>query len=186
MNESNNWPFDCKQISAANLQQIDAAPKIWCEMTAVAKTNEEWIRFFFLPKLDSKVPPEIAKLLEVARGAMIYGWNFYPLLTLGVEQCYRLLDTGTRARCNQVGIPTIKTKKNGDKMDALIKHGIISKTDKSRWKLVRDLRNWSSHPKQQSLYDPAEAQGNLFLVVEFLNDLFRTLPKQPNAPRPAP
>jgi hypothetical protein len=181
MSESNNWPFDCKQISADNWKQIDAAPKIWCEMTAVAKNEEQWIEFFFLPKLDSKVPPEIAKLLEVARGAMIYGWNFYPLLTLGIEQCYRLLDTGTRIRCNQLGISTVVVKKNGDKgntpfkqnIDALIKLGIVSKNDEVRWNAVRSLRNWSSHPERQSLYDPGQAQGTLSLVVEFLNDLFR-------------
>jgi hypothetical protein len=172
MSESNDWPFDCKQISAANWQQIDAAPKIWCEMTAVAKTNEEWIKFFFLPKLNSKVPPEIAKLLEVARGAMIYGWNFYPLLTLGVEQCCRLLDTGTRIRCKQLGISAGNApfKQN---IDALIKLGIVSKNDEVRWNAVRSLRNLSSHPERQSLFDPGQAQGTLSLVVEFLNDLFR-------------
>jgi len=147
-------------------------------MTAVAKNEEQWIKFFFLPKLDSKVPPEIAKLLEVARGAMIYGWNFYPLLTLGVEQCYRLLDTGTRVRCNQLGI---LTKKNGGKgntsfkenTDALMKHGLISKADEIRWNAVRNLRNWSSHPERQSLFDPGQAQGILLTTVNFLNDLFR-------------
>ena len=146
-------------------------------MTAVAKTEEQWIKFFFLPKLNSNVPTEIAKLFEVARGAMIYGWNFYPLLTLGVEQCYRLLDTGTRIRCNQLRIPI---KKNGDKrnvsfkenIDALMNLGIVSKKDEVRWNAVRNLRNWSSHPERQSLYDPGQAQRTLVLVVDCLNDLF--------------
>jgi hypothetical protein len=181
MSESSNWRFDCKQVSASNWQQIDEAPKLWCMMTAVAKTDAEWIDFFFDPKLEAKVPSEIAKLFEVARGAMIYGWYFYPLLTLGIEQCYRLLDTGTRIRCNQLGIPTVVTKKNGDKRstsfkentDALIKRGIVSKNDEVRWEAVRNLRNWSSHPERQSLYDPGHAQGTLVLVAEFLNDLFR-------------
>jgi len=178
MSDSNNWSFDCKQISATNWQHIDAAPKIWCEMTAVAKNEEQWIKFFFLPKLNKNVPSEISKLLEVARGAMIYGWNFYPLLTLGVEQCFRLLDTGTRIRCKQIGVSTNKNriKRNTtfkENIDILIKQGIVSKEDERRWNAVRCLRNWSSHPEKPSLYDPGQAQGILLMTVNFLNDLFR-------------
>jgi hypothetical protein len=181
MTESENWHFDCKQITATNWKQIDKAPEIWCMMTAIAKTETDWINFFFEPKLETKVPLEIAKLFEVARSAMIYGWYFYPLLTLGVEQCYRLFDTGTRTRCNQLGIATVITKKNGDKRDTtfkentdtLIKCGTLSEVDERRWDAVRNLRNWSSHPERQSLYDPGQAQGTLVLTVDFLNDLFR-------------
>ncbi|HEY3932093.1 MAG TPA: hypothetical protein VGM58_06965 [Verrucomicrobiae bacterium] len=181
MSESNDWPFDCKQISAANWQQIDAAPKIWCEMTAVAKTNEEWIKFFFLPKLDSKVPPEIAKLLEVARGSMIYGWYFYPLLTLGIDQCWRILETGVRVRCQQLGVPTKKVTKKGKEINtnfdenitALSGRSIILEKNKTRWNAVRSLRNSASHPERQSLYDLGQAQRILSLAVEILNDLFQ-------------
>jgi len=150
-------------------------------MTAVAKTNEEWITFFFFPKLDSKVPLEIAKLLEVARGAMIYGWYFYPLIALGMEQCWRILETGVRVRCQQANIPTKIVTPKAKEIDAtfdnnikaLIKNKIISKTDKERWKAVRKLRNCSSHPERQSIYDPGQAQGILSLAVDLLNDLFR-------------
>jgi hypothetical protein len=181
MHESPDWRFDCKQITAANWQQIDKAPEIWCQMTAAVKTEAKWIEFFFDPKLDVKVPLEIAKLFEVVRGAMIYGWYFYPLLALGVGQCYRLLDTGTRIRCNQLGIPTVIVKKNGDKRDtsfkenteALIKRGLISKADETPWEAARNLRNWSSHPERQLLDDPRQARGILELVAERLNDLFR-------------
>jgi Domain of unknown function (DUF4145) len=180
MSESSDWRFDYKQINATNWRQIDKAPKSWCMMTAVAKAEAEWITFFSNPKLEAKVPLEIAKLFEVSRGAMIYGWFFYPLLTLGVEQCYRLLDTGTRIRCNQLGIPTVIIKKNRDKrsssfkenIDALMKRGFVSKIDEARWEAVRNLRNLSSHPERQSLYDPGQAQGTLVLVANFLNCLF--------------
>jgi hypothetical protein len=126
MGKSVNWRFDCKQISTANWQQIDEAPKLWCAMTAVAKTNEEWIKFFFLPTLDTKIPLELAKLLEVTRGAMIYGWYFYPLLTLGIDQCWRILETGVRVRCQQLGIPTKKLTKKGKEISTTFDENITA------------------------------------------------------------
>jgi hypothetical protein len=183
MNESQETHFGFKKITNANWQQLDEVTKLWCKITGAAKTNEDWIKFFFQPRLNPKVPEEIAKLLEVARGAMIYGWYFKPLLTLGTEQCYRLLDTGTRMRCNQVGIDTVVTDKNGYKRDtrfkentdALMKRGFLSntETDKKRWDEIRDARNTASHPQQQLGFDPGSAQGYLESVVDCLNDLFR-------------
>jgi hypothetical protein len=178
MSELQDTHYGFKKITNANWQKFDETTKLWCAITAAAKTNEDWIKFFSYAKLDPKVPEKIAKLLEVARGAMIYGWNFYPLLTLGVEQCYRLLDTGTRIRCNELGIPTKKKGGKGntsfkENTDALMKHGIISKTEEIRWNAVRGLRNESSHPEQQSIFRPGQAQETLAVVVEILNDLFR-------------
>jgi hypothetical protein len=170
MSESQETHFGFKKITNANWQQFDETTQKWREITSAAKTNEDWIKFFFQPTLNPKVPEEIAKLLEVARGAMIYGLYFKPLLTLGAEQCYRLLDTGTRIRCNQVGIATKTFKEN---TDALMNHGILSKNDEELWKEIRKARNTASHPEQQLGFDPRSAKGYLNSVVDCLNYLFR-------------
>jgi hypothetical protein len=112
---------------------------------------------------------------------MIFSWYFYPFATLGAEQCLRLYDTGTRIRCQQLGIPTtIPTKKGKakqttfhDNVKSLVKHGSIRKADEKRWDSIRELRNWGSHPERQSILDPGEAQGILSVVVKLLNELFR-------------
>ena len=169
--ESQDTHFGFKKITKANWQQFDEVTKLWCEMTAAAKTNEDWIKFFSHPTLGPKVPEEIAKLLEVARGAMIYGWYFNPLLTLGDDQCWRIQETAVRVRCRQAGIPTYTTFDANIK--ALIKNGIISTTDERRLEAVRNLRNEASHPKKQLVFDPGRAQGSLNSVVDFLNGLFR-------------
>jgi len=150
-------------------------------MTAVAKTAEQWVAFFNAPQISANVPPEIGEMLEVARGSMIYGLFYYPLLTLGAEQTYRLLDTGTRIRCGQLGLPlTVKMKKGKERptyfsenIDALIKQGTAPHIEKIQWDAVRNLRNSSSHPEKQRLLNPADAQGGLLLATQFLNDLFK-------------
>jgi hypothetical protein len=181
MSELQDKHFGFKKITNANWQQFDEDTKLWCEITAAAKTNEDWIKFFSCPTLDPKIPEEIAKLLEVARGAMIYGWYFKPLLTLGAEQCWRILETGVRIRCQQAGISTKIAAKNGKEKDtyfdtnikALIKNKIISKTDGDRWQAARNLRNEVSHLKQQLNFQPGSAQSDLDSVIHCLNDLFR-------------
>ncbi len=163
-------PTDLKKITTENWHDIDKSTRAWFAFRFLNEDKSMWLEWFSCPKLDAKVPTEVTALLEVTRGAMIYGWYFYPLLTLGVEQCYRLLDTGTRIRCKQLGIPTASFKKN---MEALMKHGAIPEADGIRWDAVRKLRNSSSHPERQSIYDPGQAQETLALVVDLLNDLFR-------------
>lgn len=56
------------------------------QITAVAKTEKDRVEAFLRPVLNPKVPKEIAPLLEVARGAMILGWYFYPLATRARSQ----------------------------------------------------------------------------------------------------
>jgi hypothetical protein len=116
--------------------------------------------------------------LEVARGAIIYGWFFYPLGTLGTEQCWRVLEAGVRRRCQEVGIQTKRTGRDGrerdtrfsDNIEALSARKLI--TEQYRWNAIRELRNSTSHPSRQMILDPGQAQGVLEMTVSFLNELF--------------
>lgn len=162
----------------------DDAAVIWRQMTSVARTDAQWAEFFLEPTLRPEVPVEIAKLLEVARAAMMQAWFYYPLATLGMEQCYRLLETGVRLRCEAAGIATKVTAKNGrafnttfkKNIEALKSRNIISQLHEPRWEAIRNLRNDSSHPGRRSIFDPGQAQGALLLLVECLNEMFSTGP----------
>ncbi len=185
MNRSRNaiqaTHYEIKKLSAANWQAPDVATETWRAMTAAAKVEKDWLRYFLAPTLGSGVPMELAKLLEVAKGVMIYSWYFYPLATLGAEQCFRLYDTATRIRCEQLGIPTKAVTKKGVEKDipfgenikSLVKRGIIQEADQFRWDAIRELRNSSSHPGRQTILTPGDAQMILRVVVELLNDLFQ-------------
>jgi hypothetical protein len=56
------------------------------------------------------VPLNIRKLFETARGNLIYSLMFYPLLTLGAEQLFRVLETSASAKCKEVNASPNQTK----------------------------------------------------------------------------
>jgi hypothetical protein len=185
MSDLNEAHFGIKQITPTNWQHPDPSTTLLLQMTAVAKTNDQWVKVFLGPTLNTKVPGELAKLLEVARGAMIYGWHFTPLSTLGSEQCWRIMEAGARLRCGQVGIPTVRTIKTGkpkgqtkdttygENIAALVNQGEIQASDQSRWNAARNLRNSASHPERQMILDSWQALGVLENCVDFLNNLFK-------------
>jgi hypothetical protein len=181
MRERYKGAQEFKHISAANWKNIDEQTALWAQATTIASTPEGWVEFYRRPVLKSRVPPEIVTLLEVARGAMIYGWFFYPLVTIGAEQCLRVLESGVRLRCQQASIQTKVTRKGGREVDtsfdenvtALLGSNLLAKMDKLRWDAVRCLRNSTSHPRRQMILDPGQGQSVLELSVEVLNDLFQ-------------
>src|ERR1700722_15645371 len=180
MSEANPPQRDFKEIDTANWQSHDETTALWMRITDVAKTPAEWVEFYLRPQLKPTIPREIVALLEVARGAMIYGWFFYPLLALGAEQRWRVLETGVRIRCQQIGIQTKRTSGKGHERETNFSENVIAllgskdavKLDKSRWDAVRRLRNSTSHPSRQMILDPGQTQRVLETAVELLNNLF--------------
>jgi len=112
---------------------------------------------------------------------MTYGWFFYPLITLGAEQCSLVLEAALRKRCIQAGIPTYRTTKKGKQIDtkfaenveSLITAGIIDVTEKSDWDFTRLRRNFASHPDSQSIVTPGIAINTLVSTAELLNSLYK-------------
>jgi hypothetical protein len=176
----NSGDSGVKQVTVENWMKADEASVIWRQMTSVAKTESQWAEFFLGPTLGPQVPKEISRLFEVARSAMMQSWFYYPLATLGMEQCFRLMETGARLRCEAAGIATTKVSKSGKQIDTTFKEKIeamrlqkiISDAHAQKWEAIRALRNFSSHPSRRSIFDPGQAQGTLVLLVETLKEMF--------------
>lgn len=164
-----------KRITADNLLEPDYGSGFF------SRGSEGCVEVFSSVAIDEHVPPSIAAQLEVVRGAMIYGWLYYPLLTLGAEQCHRILESGARLRCQQLGIKVVRITKEGEErprsftalQNDLIKAGAIAEADRAMWETGRDLRNWTSHPDNQSILMPGHAHTILSRTVELLGKLFR-------------
>lgn len=141
-------------------------------------TQEQWVDLFLKPQLDSSVPLDVLKVFEVARGAMIYSWFFYPLATLGLEQCTRVAEFAVWERCKS--LPD-KPRRFVDNLKTLTEAGVISQEDEPRWQAVRTLRNDRSHLKKFMLTDPGEVSIHLRNIVELINELFSTVnPHEPS------
>lgn len=160
-----------KKLSADNWLQPDGP---------VSGGSEAWRDAFLNIHLDARVPAEIAAMFDAARGAMIYGRFFAPLVSLGVEHCYRLLEAAARVRCGQLGLEVDFTDKQGKRHDLSFDHklrqlqaqGALEVEDIERWQQARELRNWAADPAHQAVLTPSHGVTALMRTAELLGKLF--------------
>lgn len=169
MSDEIDTHYNFKRISVGNWNRVDETFAY-----VMAGLSLEWyVAGALQPQLLASVPEEVRALFEVARGSMIYGVFFYPLLTLGSEQCHRVAEAAVAAKCKAVmpvgaGKKFTSFKENVEKLIAagLVVHNV------DRWRLVVKLRNHASHPASQSIASPGMALTTLMDTVECINGLF--------------
>lgn len=178
MEGSRNYGF--KKLSVENWRQADITNENFMrrsELTGelLAMGEDDWARQFLAVELKGHVPVEIRDLFDVARGAMIYGWFFYPLFRLGEEQLYRLTETALRRCYRHLGgskrRPTFEQA-----VDFLIERRVIPAEDFGRWDAARKLRNAASHPERASVMPPGAVLGMLKANAHDINRLFVRCP----------
>ena len=62
-------------------------------------TGDRLLERICAPQLADAVPVDVQRLFETARGAMCYGYFFYPLFTLAAHQMFRVVEAAITARC---------------------------------------------------------------------------------------
>ena len=135
----------------------------------------EWMRFILKPNLIDVVPVEIKKLFEVARGALVYGYFFYPFYTLGLEQLFRVAEAAVTHKCKAMDAPHAICKDGfQEKIKYLVKMKAIPNQKEQKWTAIRKLRNIGSHPQDQSIFPLGEAIGKLASVADEINYLFKS------------
>ena len=140
-----------------------------------------WRQAFLAIRLDPSVPPDVARLFEAARGGMLYGYFFRPLLSTGVEQCYRVLESGARTRCAQMGLPVFCNDSQGKahplsfghNLNVLVKQGLIESADLILWQQARELRDWVAAPEHQAALTLNHGATALSRAAELLGKLFQ-------------
>ena len=133
--------------------------------------GEDYLHCILRLELLESVPSDVKALFEVARGAMIYGYFFYPLYTLATEQLFRVVEAAVLRKCKDLEAPKSKqTFQQG--IEWLISEGIIPVSAKPRWDAVRQLRNSTSHPNSQSIITPGIAIELLEKIARQVNSLF--------------
>ncbi|HEY9745015.1 MAG TPA: hypothetical protein V6C99_02220 [Oculatellaceae cyanobacterium] len=135
-------------------------------------TQADWLKKFLAPRLPECVPIEIIELYEVARGCMLYGYFFYPLYTVGHNQLFLVLDAATAVKCEALGMEKADKKKFVERINYLLRLGLIDEEEKHRWEAVRSLRNSIVHRTSQMLLSPNFALDGLYFVRDDLTKLF--------------
>ena len=132
--------FGFKRLSLENWLTVDP---VW---DAFANSEpSEWVHDLLKVNLDPVVPLAIRKLFETARGTLVYGLMFYPLLTIGTEQLFRVLEAAATNKCMAMNAPA-KIKNFSHKIKWLSENNTIAKEQYIRWNSIRQLRNQVSQP----------------------------------------
>lgn len=167
--------FGIKRLTVDNWLEADFASTSFAtvtpEGTIIPTTADAWIRLIVQPKLDISVPQDIRDLFEVARGAMAYGYLFYPLFTLAAEQLFRVAEAAVALKCKAMNGP----KSHGDfrtRIDWLVTKAMITEEQRGAWHALRQLRNTASHPDEQTILTPGDTIGILHNVAARVNSLF--------------
>ena len=164
-----------KEIDSDNWLEPDPIMKLFVGYDSVSgpihMEGKDWVNSLLEPSLSETVPDDVQALFEVARGAMVYGFFFYPLYTLSSEQLYRVAETAVNQRFIQ-----LRESKGKRSFARCIKWlhevGVIPDSDLIRWEAIRTLRNIASHPEKQSIVTPGNAIGNLERLSVLINSLF--------------
>jgi len=168
-------PF--RELTLANWSTPDPANDVFARMSPVAgvgprrMSGDDWARAFLGVDLKEHVPREVRELFAVARGAMLYGWFFYPMFALGEQQLYRVLEAAARARYRQVGGEK-REPHFAQVIDFLIGVNVIAEMDGERWHAARELRNAASHPEQHEALPPGAILRHLEVSAHDINRLF--------------
>jgi hypothetical protein len=138
-----------------------------------------WIELFNEPQLVDLVPEHVRGMFEHARGAMIYGWYYYPLLTVGYAECARTIEAGAR-NASMLLWPDRTPKRYAEMIKDLHGGGWIGDSDADRWQLGRQIRNSFAHPSGPTILPPGQASAKLRGCAEQLNALFTTIAARPS------
>jgi len=144
-------------------------------------TGEQRVREIMEIELSEGVPFEVRRLFAVARGALCYGYFFYPLYALASEQLARVAEAAVsrkyealggpkRVRKNPKGKPTAATF--ADKLGYLEREGLAAGPDAMWWDAIRELRNAASHPEDHRPQDPGMARRRAETLAQMVNGLF--------------
>ncbi len=143
---------------------------------------DRWIERVTSFNLSDPVPEEVSTLFETAQGSAVYGFYFYPLLSLGGEHLHRALECAVSHRCGALGGPT---KGYAKQLDWLRDRGILTCERHAKWRPLRDLRNEAAHPKFQPLYPPPMFVALLADITKEINALFETAPGDTSCDAPS-
>jgi len=163
-----------KEITTKNWLTPDEILKAFVKTTASGLqplTSHDYLDIILKSRLNESVPKDLQALFEVARGAMIYGYFFYPLFSLAVEQLFRVAEAAVTSKCELMDPP--KSKKSFiNKLKWLLEKGVIPDSDFAKWDALRHLRNAASHPKHQLIFTPGDTIDILEKISNQINFLF--------------
>ena len=137
---------------------------------------EDWFVVWRDAAVDSPaVPADIVNRIEQARACLAYGFFYYPLYALGVEQLLRVAEAALALRCEELNAPrNIRTFEK--RIDWIASDSVIQNFDRDHWHMMRKMRNETTHGAFRMLLTPAAAKQLLHDVVDAITAFFAVPP----------
>ena len=135
-------------------------------------TGEQRVREIMEIELSEAVPLEVRKLFAAVRGALCYGYFFYPLYALASEQLSRVAETAVTRKYEALGKANASKTYFKDKLASLEREGLRSGRDAVWGGAIREHRNDASHPKDHRPQPPGYALGRAVELAKQINRLF--------------
>ena len=156
--------------------QPDPALAIFVKLSRVdgavsPMTPEDWIEVWQHTSIDAPVPLDIVRMFEQARACLAYGFFYYPLYALGVEQLLRVADAALGVKCEALGGPSSAARFQ-KRIDWFAANGDQPTFDRDRWHALRTVRNETTHHTHPMILTPAAAQQLLADIAARITALF--------------
>jgi hypothetical protein len=143
--------------------------------TVVPASADDWLSGMSA-LISPPVPPPIINLFEQARACAAYGYFFYPLYSLAVEQVVRVADAAMTVKCKMMSAPKSQTSRFIERVDWLARHGGMADFDAQRWHHLRAWRNELTHQTRPTILTPAMVASLLDTVARDIQALFTVDP----------
>lgn len=165
---SENWQEPDPTLSSFMYQSLE-------DGSIRSPLGDEWAETILAVALSDQVPLEVRQLFVVARASLIYGYFFYPLYTLGVEQLFRVADAAVQHKCRELGVLPETSLENlpfSNGVAHLVKQKAIPEAARPSWDALVKLRNVASHPKDQAILPPGIVLEELRHIGADIDGLF--------------
>lgn len=168
-----------KRLTTDNFQQPDPTLSVFVRLSPQDGSirtlgADEWAQEILAVELSERVPLEVQRLFAVARGAFVYGYFFYPLYTLGMEQLFRLAETAVNLKCRDVGVSEKRLRKLSfrERVERLVRKGVIQPSAQPGWEALWKLRIFTSHPEEQMILPPGVTISELRRIADDIDGMF--------------
>jgi hypothetical protein len=161
-----------RQLNASNWLDIDPLMKTTIISPFGSNPHDAWFEAISEFQLDDTVPVEVLRLFEAAKGILLYGLFFYPLIALGADQLVRVAEAAVRLKCRALGAEPRQFKFFSNAVGWLIKRDGIRPEHQASWTMTVTLRNDVSHLSEQRAYSVGMLLQQMHMLTAMINDLF--------------
>jgi hypothetical protein len=177
MSKMNDEPLD--RFVPERWLEPDVRMKLFWKMqmdsgAVVPASGSDWLSLTSMVAVQPPTPTRIINLFEQARACAAYGYFFYPLYSLAVEQVVRVADAAVAVKCEMLAAPRSQTDRFARRIDWLAKHGSIADFSAESWHHLRAWRNELTHQTRPTILTPAMVAPLFDSVARDIQALFST------------